>query len=82
MTAAAPQLRPDATAFVLVEPLDLAATLWPVAHGTGDRTIRIGRGEAWRASLTPFGRGRRIGDGMGAGRRLGGFAGGRAGGRR
>jgi 3-methyladenine DNA glycosylase/8-oxoguanine DNA glycosylase len=55
MTAAAPQLRPDATAFVLVEPLDLAATLWPVAHGTGDRTIRIGRGEAWRASLTPFG---------------------------
>jgi 3-methyladenine DNA glycosylase/8-oxoguanine DNA glycosylase len=55
MTAAAPELQPDATAFVPVEPLDLAATLWPVAHGTGDRTIRMRRGEAWRGSLTPAG---------------------------
>jgi 3-methyladenine DNA glycosylase/8-oxoguanine DNA glycosylase len=30
-------------------------TLAPIAHGTGDRTIRLGRHEAWRATLTPRG---------------------------
>ncbi|HEX3219445.1 MAG TPA: DNA-3-methyladenine glycosylase 2 family protein [Candidatus Limnocylindria bacterium] len=46
---------PDAAAFVEVEPLDLAATMAPLAHGTGDRTIRLGRSEVWRATLTPDG---------------------------
>ncbi|HET7520290.1 MAG TPA: DNA-3-methyladenine glycosylase 2 family protein, partial [Candidatus Limnocylindria bacterium] len=46
---------PEASTSVAVEPLDLATTLWPVAHGTGDRTVRVGRGEAWRAMLTPDG---------------------------
>jgi 3-methyladenine DNA glycosylase/8-oxoguanine DNA glycosylase len=52
-TVVAPE--PDVRLQVVVAPLDLAATLWPVAHGTGDRTIRIGRQEAWRATLTPEG---------------------------
>jgi len=30
-------------------PLDLAATLGPLAHGRGDTTIRLSRGEAWLA---------------------------------
>jgi 3-methyladenine DNA glycosylase/8-oxoguanine DNA glycosylase len=30
-------------------PLDLAATLGPLRHGRGDRTIRLGRAEAWLA---------------------------------
>jgi 3-methyladenine DNA glycosylase/8-oxoguanine DNA glycosylase len=42
-------------AISLTSPIDLAATLWPVAHGTGDPTIRIRRGEAWRATRTPLG---------------------------
>jgi 3-methyladenine DNA glycosylase/8-oxoguanine DNA glycosylase len=45
----------DATAFVAVEPLDLAATMAPLAHGTGDRTIRLERHEVWRATVTPAG---------------------------
>ncbi|HEY6608027.1 MAG TPA: DNA-3-methyladenine glycosylase 2 family protein [Candidatus Limnocylindria bacterium] len=36
-------------------PLDLAATLAPLAHGRGDRTIRIERGEAWLAFRRPEG---------------------------
>ncbi len=36
-------------------PLDLATTLGPLAHGRGDSTIRIGRGEAWLAFRTPAG---------------------------
>lgn len=48
---------PDAVAFVELEPLDLVATMAPIAHGTGDRTIRLGRHEVWRASLTPEGPG-------------------------
>ena len=36
-------------------PLDLPATLGPLAHGRGDRTIRLGRGEAWLAFRTPGG---------------------------
>jgi len=46
---------PDVRVEVAVEPLDLAATMWPISHGTGDRTVRIGPAEAWRASLTPEG---------------------------
>ncbi len=42
-------------AFELRGPLDLAATLGPLAHGRGDRTIRIGRGEAWLALRHPEG---------------------------
>jgi hypothetical protein len=36
-------------------PLDLRATLGPLAHGRGDRTIRLARGEAWLAFHTPQG---------------------------
>jgi len=36
-------------------PLDLATTLGPLAHGRGDRTIRLGRQEAWLAFRTPAG---------------------------
>ncbi len=36
-------------------PLDLAGTLGPLAHGRGDRTIRLGRSEAWLAFRTPDG---------------------------
>lgn len=36
-------------------PLDLPTTLGPLAHGRGDTTVRIGRGEAWLAFHTPDG---------------------------
>ena len=36
-------------------PLDLAGTLGPLAHGRGDRTIRLTSGEAWLAFRTPDG---------------------------
>jgi 3-methyladenine DNA glycosylase/8-oxoguanine DNA glycosylase len=36
-------------------PLDLGTTLGPLAHGRGDRTIRLGRQEAWLAFRTPAG---------------------------
>ena len=36
-------------------PLDLATTLGPLAHGRGDRTIRLGRREAWLAFRTAAG---------------------------
>jgi 3-methyladenine DNA glycosylase/8-oxoguanine DNA glycosylase len=35
--------------------LDLATTLGPLAHGRGDTTLRLGRGEAWLAFHTPAG---------------------------
>ena len=41
--------------FALVGPLDLVSTLGPLAHGRGDRTIRVRRGEAWLAFRTPLG---------------------------
>ena len=41
--------------FALRGPLDLATTLGPLAHGRGDRTIRIGRSEAWMAFRTDAG---------------------------
>ncbi len=36
-------------------PLDLGRTLGPLAHGRGDTTMRIGRGEAWLAFHTTAG---------------------------
>ena len=36
-------------------PVDLARTLFPLRRGTGDPTMRIGSGEAWRATRTPEG---------------------------
>ena len=36
-------------------PLDLAGTLGPLAHGRGDRTIRLTGSEAWLAFRTPAG---------------------------
>jgi 3-methyladenine DNA glycosylase/8-oxoguanine DNA glycosylase len=35
--------------------LDLGTTLGPLAHGRGDTTLRLGRGEAWLAFHTPAG---------------------------
>jgi 3-methyladenine DNA glycosylase/8-oxoguanine DNA glycosylase len=39
----------------LAAPLDLGTTLGPMAHGRGDRTIRLTAGEAWMAFRTPDG---------------------------
>lgn len=39
----------------LRRPLDLGATLAPLAHGRGDPTIRLGPREAWRATRTDAG---------------------------
>ncbi len=36
-------------------PLDLSATLGPLVHGRGDRTIHLARAEAWLAFRTPDG---------------------------
>ena len=36
-------------------PLDLATTLAPLRHGVGDRTIRLGRADAWLAFRTADG---------------------------
>lgn len=36
-------------------PLDLATTLGPLAHGRGDRTIRLAGGQAWLAFRTADG---------------------------
>jgi 3-methyladenine DNA glycosylase/8-oxoguanine DNA glycosylase len=36
-------------------PLDLGTTLGPLVHGRGDRTIHLGRSEAWLAYRTPDG---------------------------
>src|SRR5687768_4012364 len=41
--------------FRLRGPTDLGSTLAPLRHGLGDPTIRIGGGEALRASRTPDG---------------------------
>jgi 3-methyladenine DNA glycosylase/8-oxoguanine DNA glycosylase len=41
--------------FGLRNPLDLATTLGPLVHGRGDRTTRVGRGEAWLAFRTTAG---------------------------
>jgi 3-methyladenine DNA glycosylase/8-oxoguanine DNA glycosylase len=40
---------------VLDWPLELAATLAPLVHGRGDRTIRLSADEAWLAFRTPDG---------------------------
>ncbi len=40
---------------VLDAPLDLAASMGPLARGRGDRTIRIASGRAWWATRTPDG---------------------------
>jgi len=39
----------------LSAPVELAATLWPLAHGTGDPTIRFGADGVWRAMRLPQG---------------------------
>ncbi len=36
-------------------PVELGATLWPLAHGTGDPTIRFGADGVWRATRLPSG---------------------------
>lgn len=53
----APQASPpDLEAMVeLTGPLELGATLWPLAHGTGDPTIRFAADGVWRATRTPAG---------------------------
>jgi 3-methyladenine DNA glycosylase/8-oxoguanine DNA glycosylase len=37
------------------EPYDLAGTLFPIRRGSGDPTMRIEKGVAWRAARTPDG---------------------------
>jgi 3-methyladenine DNA glycosylase/8-oxoguanine DNA glycosylase len=47
---------PDLEAVVeLPGPTELGATLWPLAHGTGDPTIRFAVDGVWRATRTPDG---------------------------
>lgn len=47
---------PDAEGFVpLAEPIDLALTMAPIAHGRGDPTIRFAPDGIWRATRTPTG---------------------------
>ncbi len=46
---------PQASRIELRGPLDLARTLGPLAHGRGDRTVRIGAGETWLAFRTRSG---------------------------
>lgn len=47
---------PDIEAVVeLPGPVELGATLWPLAHGTGDPTIRFAADGVWRASRSPAG---------------------------
>ncbi len=49
-------MTPDAKGtIVLPGPVELAATLWPLAHGTGDPAIRFGADGVWRASRLPSG---------------------------
>ena len=49
-------LEPDAESFIgLAEPIDLALTLAPIAHGRGDPTIRFAPDGIWRATRTPVG---------------------------
>lgn len=51
-----PPARPDAeTAISVSVPIDLRATLSPLAHGLGDPTIRIGADGIWRATRAPSG---------------------------
>jgi 3-methyladenine DNA glycosylase/8-oxoguanine DNA glycosylase len=51
-----PPQAPDVEAVVeLPGPLELGATLWPLAHGTGDPTIRFAADGIWRATRTPLG---------------------------
>jgi 3-methyladenine DNA glycosylase/8-oxoguanine DNA glycosylase len=57
MTAPAPAITPpDAeTLLTLAAPIDLVATLAPLAHGRGDPTIRFATDGIWRATRTPAG---------------------------
>ncbi|HEX9635107.1 MAG TPA: DNA-3-methyladenine glycosylase 2 family protein [Candidatus Limnocylindria bacterium] len=49
-------LSPDVeTVLQLAAPIDLAATLSPLAHGRGDPTIRFAADGIWRATRTPAG---------------------------
>jgi 3-methyladenine DNA glycosylase/8-oxoguanine DNA glycosylase len=49
-------LSPDVeTVLQLSAPIDLAATLRPLAHGRGDPTIRFSADGIWRATRTPAG---------------------------
>jgi 3-methyladenine DNA glycosylase/8-oxoguanine DNA glycosylase len=51
-----PPAAPEAEAAITTHvPIDLAATLSPVAHGRGDPTIRIATDGVWRAMWTPAG---------------------------
>jgi 3-methyladenine DNA glycosylase/8-oxoguanine DNA glycosylase len=48
--------QPDLQELVeLPAPIELAATLWPLAHGTGDPTIRFAADGVWRAMRLPDG---------------------------
>jgi 3-methyladenine DNA glycosylase/8-oxoguanine DNA glycosylase len=56
MPLPAPVATPDVeTVLQLTAPIDLAATLRPLAHGRGDPTIRFAVDGIWRATRTPAG---------------------------
>jgi 3-methyladenine DNA glycosylase/8-oxoguanine DNA glycosylase len=49
-------MTPDLEATVALSgPVELGATLWPLAHGNGDPTIRFGADGIWRATRLPSG---------------------------
>ena len=51
-----PESEPEAAGFVpLAQPIDLALTMAPIAHGRGDPTIRFALDGIWRATRTPAG---------------------------
>jgi 3-methyladenine DNA glycosylase/8-oxoguanine DNA glycosylase len=55
-SASPPVSAPDAETSVVTDtPIDLPVTLWPVAHGDGDATIRIRPDGVWRAMRAPSG---------------------------
>ncbi|HEX6139564.1 MAG TPA: hypothetical protein VF013_03770, partial [Candidatus Limnocylindria bacterium] len=46
---------PDAEGFVALAPLDLPRTLAPLAHGSGDPTLRFTADGIWRVTRTSQG---------------------------
>jgi len=49
------EMPPEAEAFVPLPQVDLRSTLSPLAHGSGDPTIRFAADAVWRATRTPDG---------------------------
>jgi 3-methyladenine DNA glycosylase/8-oxoguanine DNA glycosylase len=50
MTLVRPSAGPDLEEVIEVPPVELAGTLWPLAHGIGDPTIRFAADGIWRST--------------------------------